>query len=335
MSRDPAEMALVTGATGMVGAALVRMLVETGERVRILRRTDSSLELLGGAAGAVEHAVGDVTDGESVREAMQGIARVWHSAALVDLGGAGAERRLFDVNAGGTANVVDAARDVGIARLVHVSSIAALGRAGDAGAMRGEETEWAPSTSNTPYARSKHAAELEVQRGVAEGLDAVIVNPALIFGRGRTGEGTMRIVERVADGRMRVSPPGGTCVVDAEDVALGLRAAMAHGTAGRRYVLCGENLAWTVILGTLAEAFGRPAPSRVVSARTLRTTAAVAESIARLSGTSPLLSRAQARSGAETYRYDNRRAVEELGMGFRPFRATARRLASDLRSGRG
>jgi dihydroflavonol-4-reductase len=331
MSGNPAETSLVTGATGLVGATLVRQLLAAGERVRILRRRTSPLDLLGDDAGMEEEAEGDVTDPYSVRDAVRGVSRVWHVAGLIDLGGAGAERRLFDVNAGGTAHVVDAALDEGVDRIVHVSSIAALGRAGASDAMIDESVDWVASPSNTTYARSKRAAELEVQRGVAEGLDAVIVNPALVFGRGRAGEGTMRVVERVASGGMRVAPPGATCVVDVEDVALGMRAAMARGTTGERYILGSENLTWMEALSTLAEAMGRPAPARAVSARALRSAALLAEGVARISRTRPLLSREQARAGAELYRYSNRKAVEELGLSFRPFSETARRLAEEMR----
>ena len=330
MSGSPAVTSLVTGATGLVGATLVRQLLGSGERVRILRRQNSPLDLLGDDAAHLEQAEGDVTDPYSVRDAVRGVSRVWHVAGLIDLGGAGAERRLFDVNAGGTAHVVDAALDEGVDRLVHVSSIAALGRAGASDAMIDENVEWVASPSNTAYARSKKAAELEVQRGVAEGLDAVIVNPALVFGRGRAGEGTMGIVERVASGRMRVAPPGATCVVDVEDVAMGMRAAMAHGTAGERYILGAENLTWMEVLSTLAVAMGRRAPARVVSARALKSAALLAEGVARISRTQPLLSREQARSGAESYRYSNGKAVAELGATFRPFSETARRLAEEL-----
>jgi dihydroflavonol-4-reductase len=106
---------------------------------------------------------------------------------------------------------------------------------------------------------------------------------------------------------------------------------MARGTAGERYIVCAENLSWKDLVSTLAEAFGRPPPARIVSARTLRFAALVAEGVARLGGTRPLLTREQARSGAETYRYSNRKATEELDVTFRPFRETARRLAEEMR----
>jgi dihydroflavonol-4-reductase len=322
---DAAELALVTGATGMVGAALVRQLVDSGRRVRILTRVPARLELLDGAR--VEMRTGDVTDAESVRAAVEGTTHVWHAAGLIELGGRRAERRLFEVNEGGTANVVDAALEEGVQRLVHVSSIAAIGRGVPTGDVIDEDTPWTTSAANSAYARSKRAAELQVQRGIAEGLDAVIVNPALIFGRGRPGEGTMRIVERVAAGQARVAPPGATCFVDVEDVAAGMRAAMERGRPGERYLLGGENLAWTDALGILARAFNRPSPRYVIPAGLLRAAAGAAEAVAALTRTSPSLTREQAHSASSTYRYSSRKALDELGVSFRPFAETAARLA--------
>jgi dihydroflavonol-4-reductase len=318
-------MTLVTGATGFVGSVLVRQLVEAGEPVRVLRRPTSRLDLLGDAAHHVEHAEGDVTDAGSVRAATRGVRRVYHVAAVVAFGPR-VRRRLQDVNVRGTAHVVDAAREAGVERLVHTSSIAALGRPAVPGGVIDEATAWVPSRQNTAYAASKRASELEVLRGVAEGLDAVTVNPALVFGPGRPGEGTMRLVERVAAGRVVVAPPGGTAVVDVEDVALGLRAAMAVGETGGRYVLAAENLPWTTVLGTLAEALGVAPPRWTLGPRALRWAGAVAEAAALLTGADPALTRATARTASVTYRYANRKAVEDLGLSFRPFAATAARL---------
>src|SRR5690606_8539607 len=107
------RMILVTGATGFLGSVLVRQLLAEGEAVRILRRASSSLDLLGEAAGRVEHALGDVTDAAAVREAMRGAERVYHTAAFVGFGGAKDAERLRAVNVGGTANVVNAALEEG------------------------------------------------------------------------------------------------------------------------------------------------------------------------------------------------------------------------------
>ncbi len=224
----------------------------------------------------------------------------------------------------------NAALAAGVGRLVHTSSIAALGRTETPGALLDESAVWTPSRANTAYAVSKRDAELEVQRGVAEGLDAVVVHPALVFGPGRSGEGTFALAERVAAGRVPAAPPGGTAVVDVEDVAAGLRLACARGQTGARYVLAAQNLSWTEILGTLARAAGAEPPRRTVPGWALTAAGALAEIGARVTRSEPALTRATARTSAATYRYDGTRATRDLGLAYRPFSETARRIAAAL-----
>ena len=320
-------MILVTGATGFLGSVLVRQLLAEDASVRILRRATSALDLLGDAADHVEHAIGDITDAASVDEAMRGVDAVYHTAAFVGFGGASDADQLHAVNVVGTANVVDAALAEGVGRLVQTSSQAAFGRPEKAIGVIDETSVWVPSKVNTAYARSKHQGELEVHRGIAEGLDAVIVNPATIFGPGRPGENTMEIVDKVRNGSMPAAPAGGTNVVDVEDVAAGHRAAMARGATGERYFLGSENLRWKAIFDTLADAFGVRGP-RIVLPPTL---ALLAGSLSEVAGTvtrsRPALTRETARISGQFYRYDNTKAQEELGVTFRPFRATAERIA--------
>lgn len=321
---------LVTGATGFLGATLVRRLVAAGTPVRILRRASSSLDLLGDAAGLVEHAEGDVTDWRAVRAAVSGTAQVYHAAAYVGFGGRKDREALMAVNVGGTANVVDAAREAGVDRLVHVSSIAALGRTLPPRRMIDETAVWRPSKANTAYAVSKHLAEMEVQRAVAEGLDAVIVNPALIFGPGRPGENTMQIAQKLREGTLPAVPAGGTCVVDVEDVAAGMERAMAHGRTGERYLLGGENLLWREILGQLAEVLGVEPPRVTLTRRPALALAAASAAWAALTRTRPLITFETARTASAVYRYDHTKAVEALGCTFRPFPETAARVAAVL-----
>jgi dihydroflavonol-4-reductase len=319
---------LVTGATGLVGSVLTRQLVAGGARVRILRRESSRLDLLGDAAGRVDHAVGELEDARSLLRAMEGIDQVYHTAAAV---GPRTDRQtLRRVNVEGTGNVVNAALRAGIDRLVHTSSMAALGDGPPTGEPITEEAEWERAPRQSDYARSKHDAELEVHRGIAEGIDAVIVNPALVFGVGRAGENTRRIVDAVRRGWLPGVPPGGTSVVDVEDAAVGHRKAMMRGATGRRYFLGSENLSWREIVETIANAFGVEPPRRTLPRRLLTAGAALAESVAFVTRTRPVLPRSAARAAVETRRYSNERAKRELGCTFRPFAATARRIAAVL-----
>ena len=320
-------MILVTGATGFVGSALVRRLVTEGADVRVLRRASSSLDLLGDVD--VEHAVGDVTDPDTVWAAMNGVEVVYHVAAVVAFGRR-ARERLRRVNVEGTAHVVDAANAASVRRLVHTSSIAALGRPERPGGDLDETAVWTRSTANTDYARSKHDAEREVQRAVAEGLDAVIVNPALVWGPGRSGEGTFALAERIAASRMPLAPPGATGVVDVEDVAAGLCLACAHGATGERYVLSGASLPWLEIVDTLAHATGARPPRGTAPSWALGMLGALAEAGALATRSDPAVTRATARSASAAYRYDGTKATRDLGLHYRPFTETAARIAMAL-----
>jgi dihydroflavonol-4-reductase len=320
---------LVTGATGFIGSVLTRQLVEAGVDVRILRRDTSSLDLLGKYAERVDHAVGDLTRARTLYDAMQGVDRVYHVAAKVSFA-PGDREAVRRVNADGTANVVNAALEAGVDRLVHTSSMAAFGRPATPDGLIDETTSWQGASHRSAYARSKRRAELEVHRGIAEGLDATIVNPSLVFGVGGPDTNTRRIVDAVRSGWLLAVPPGGTNVVDVRDVAAGLRAAMQQGETGRRYFLGSENLTWMVLASTLAEAFGVALPRRTVPPWLLRAGSTVAEGVATITRTQPFLSRSTARTASRTYRYDNTRAREELDCTFRPFEATARHIADAL-----
>lgn len=320
---------LVTGATGFIGSVLTRQLVEAGVDVRIFRRDTSSLDLLGKYAARVDHAVGDLTRARSLYEAVKDVDRVYHVAAKVSFA-PGDRDALRRINADGTANVVNAALEAGIDRLVHTSSMAAFGRPAEPDGVIDERTSWQGAPHRSAYARSKRRAELEVHRGIAEGLDATIVNPSLVFGVGGPDTNTRRIVDAVRSGWVLAVPPGGTNVVDVRDVAAGLRTAMKRGETGRRYFLGSENLSWAALAGTLAEAFGVDPPRRTVPGWLLTAGGVVAEGLSVITRTQPFLTRSTARTASRTYRYDNTRARTELDCSFRPFEETAYHIADEL-----
>ncbi|MFQ5571144.1 MAG: SDR family oxidoreductase [Rhodothermales bacterium] len=321
---------LVTGATGFIGSELTRQLLAQGREVRILRRAASRLDLLGEAARHVDHAVGDVTEPHSLLKSMEGVRQVYHAAAYVGVGGHRDQALLHRVNVVGTANVVNAALKTDIERLVHTSSIAALGRPEQRDTRIDETIPWHSSRLNTAYAISKHNAELEIHRGIAEGLDAVMVNPSLVFGVGRPGENTRQIVEKVRDGRLPAIPTGGTNAVDVQDVAAGHLRAMERGKTGERYMLSSENLSWKTLIETLAGALGVSPPRFTLSPGAALAFASLSEGMAFVLRRPPRFTREIARQTARSYTYDNRKAVAELGCSFRPFAATAARIAEAI-----
>ena len=238
------------------------------------------------------------------------------------------------VNVEGTANVVDAAIATGVDRLVHTSSIAALGRPEDGNfGVIDESMKWRASKRNSHYARSKHEAELQAHRGVAEGLDVVMVNPSVVFGTGRPGELTMEVFELAQKGYLRWAPKGGVNVVDVEDVAAGHILAMERGQTGERYILGGENLSWRAIIEALAVATGKQGPRWALPNAPVMAAATLLEFVAWLTRTNPYLDRTTARMSSEFWRMSSDRAAQELGYASRPFVETARRMAAESRSG--
>lgn len=315
---------LVTGATGFIGSRIVHQLLAQGHSVRILRRRSSKMDLLGEAATQVEHATGDVTDPESVEDAVSGVDVVFHAAAIVNLGA----RHVRHANVEGTANVVNAALREGIKRLIHTSSIAAIGRFANQGGSVVETAEWQPGKLNTPYAISKREAELQVYRGIAEGLDAVMVNPTLVFGPGRKHQNTSLIARYLQEGRLKVYPKGSVNVVDVDDVAAGHIRAWQRGRTGERYILGSENLSWNSVLNVLADALGVARPRWPLPLSLALATGAAIELSSKLTGRSPLFTRALARSNAYPWSVSNDKAVRELNCTFRPFAETAQRVAT-------
>lgn len=319
---------LVTGATGFLGSTIARVLLDNGHSVRAIHRSSSTFDLLDDdVRERIDWRLGDVLDPESLEAAMEKVDGVIHAAAYVGFDGRRGEEKLFQINVTGTANTVDAALATGVQRLVHVSSIAALGRSVDQTECLDETAQWKDSSLNTAYAISKYRAEMEVQRGVAMGLDAVIVNPSVIMGPGRLGENTMQIAEQLLDRKLPFRPKGGTNIVDVEDVALGCLAAYNKGQSGQRYVLSGHNLLWRDILQSLADSLCVKAPKNSLPNGLLVFAGALFELGSYITHTNPLLTRETARLSTSVSCYNNAKARKDLSCAFRPFEETADRVA--------
>ncbi|MDA0378440.1 MAG: NAD-dependent epimerase/dehydratase family protein [Bacteroidetes bacterium] len=322
----------LTGATGFLGSWTLRHLLAQGHTVRAIRRPSSSLDLVADVADEVTWLEGDVLDPEALEAGMQGAEGVIHAAAYLGFEGKRSQDRLMEVNVGGTAMVVDAALQAGVTRMVHVSSIAALGRTEDMTHCLDESAEWRDSPMNTGYAASKYRAELEVHRGVAMGLDAVMVNPSIIMGVGRLSENTMQIADRLAQRKLPFRPKGGSSVVDVRDVATGILQAFLSGKSGQRYILAGHNLSWETILETMGDALGVVPPRKTLPRPVMMTMAGLFEFGSFISRRPAVLTRENVRLSMSVSCYDNARSRAELDMTYRPFQETAMWIAKGYRS---
>jgi dihydroflavonol-4-reductase len=247
--------AFVTGGTGFIGGAVVRRLLAAGHQVRALVRPASTSRQLDGLP--VEWVAGDLADGEALQHGMAGCEWVFHVAALYSYWG---HRRddFAQTNVEGTRRVLEAARLVGVDRLVYTSSIAVLGVHRDRTPAT-EETLGTLADRIGPYQRSKFLAE-EVARDYArQDLPVVIVNPSTPVGVGdHRPTPTGQIIVDFLNGRMFGYVDTGLNIADVEDVATGHLLAAERGQVGERYILGGENLTLKQVLDLLAEISGRP-----------------------------------------------------------------------------
>jgi len=245
-------MILVTGANGLLGSYLVRRLIDSGEKVRGLKRAKSDLSLLGDYAARVEWTEGDVTDIFSLEEAMKGVDKVYHLAALISMQSSDADKML-SVNAEGTANIVNAALSSDIKKLLYASSVAAFGRPEPAGRMIDENLDVKDSKDNFPYFKSKLYAEREIWRGVAEGLNAVIINPSTILGGGFWSMPPNALFEQLYKG-LPFYTSGVNGFVDVRDVVTVAMQLMDSDISAEKFIVSAENLPWNEVMWMAADA---------------------------------------------------------------------------------
>ena len=315
----PSMKILVTGATGFLGSHLTRLLVQTGHQVRVLRRATSPTRLIDDLE--LETAIGDVTDAAAVGRAIAGCEAVFHVAGLVSFWN-GDRAALHAVNVLGTRNVVEACLSHRVKRLIHTSSISAIGFAPDG--RPGDENipyNW----SRLPYCDSKRGGEEEVRKGIARGLDAVILNPGVIFGPGDLHFHSGAMVLQMAKGRIRFWFDGGCCTCDVGDVAAAHLAALSKGRSGERYILGGENFSWRALLQLIAETTGVPAPSRRISTPVLKLVAAGYRLKGLLTGRRPPITPEAIRISSVPVYFSSEKAKRELGYRASPFRESVKK----------
>lgn len=208
----------ITGATGLLGSHLARLLLRRGyTNIKAIRRPNSNMALLGDDADRIQWIHGDVFDIAALEEGMHDTDWVFHSAGMISYH-PGHAKQMQAVNAEGTANVVNNALKSEIRKLLHMSSVSVLARSGKYQNVT-EGTPWQSTSYTSNYGLTKHQAEIEIQRGIAEGLNASIVIPSIILGAGVWQDGSATIFHQIGKG-MPVYPRGQNGYVDVRDVAL-------------------------------------------------------------------------------------------------------------------
>jgi dihydroflavonol-4-reductase len=301
--------ALVTGATGFIGTALTRQLAERGDDLRLLVREGTSTADLD-AFGA-EVVRGDITDRRAVQRAVRGCERVFHVAGVTSLRADPA--RLFRINVEGTRTVMQAALKAGVERVVHTSSIAAVGPAPHGGTVD-ERHLFDGARLGIPYANSKREAEVEALRYAARGLPVVVVNPAHVLGWGDTHRSSTEIVRRFMLRRIPAYVDGAICTVDVEDVAAGHLLADERGEVGERYILGNRNFTFDRLFADLGRMSGIEPPAVKLPVWVALT---IAEGMERMPGPPPFTT-GEVRAVAQWWTCRNTKAKRELGWRPRP-----------------
>jgi len=304
------KTALVTGGNGFVGCHVVRALVARGDQVRVLVRRDSDVTALSG----VEHEtwIGDLRDFESIRAAAKGCDEVYHVAADYRLW-VQDERPMYAANVEGTKNVIAAAREAGVVRIVHTSTVGALGI--PHGGIGTEDTPVSIDEMVGPYKRSKFLAEQAALEAARSGAPIVIVNPSTPIGpRDLKPTPTGRIIVDFLNRRMPAYVDTGLNLVNVEHVAQGHLLAAQHGKIGEKYILGGENLTLAEMLGRLAALSGLAAPRVKLPYAVAFGFALGAEALARaVTHRPPRASLTEVRMARKKMWFDSSKAQRELG----------------------
>ncbi|GIW46490.1 MAG: dihydroflavonol-4-reductase [Deltaproteobacteria bacterium] len=247
---------LVTGATGFIGSHVARKLVQRGESVRILlRKTSKTLNIEDIDA---ERVYGDILDVDSIRKAIKGCDTVYHTAGLVSFRKSD-YKRLEDINVKGTVNVLSAALEAGVKKVVYTSSVAAIG-VNPNGGVANEDTPFTLEHMGIQYLNTKYRAEQEALRLYRQGLPVVIVNPSVVIGPGDVYLSSCGFIVWYCKKKFPGYMDGGINLVDVEDVAEGHILAAQKGRLGERYILGNKNLSIKEVFELLEKVTGIPAP---------------------------------------------------------------------------
>ena len=305
---------LVTGAGGFLGSHLARALAGRGDELRVLARRRSSLESLDGID--YERCSGDVTDRRAVRRAMEGVERVFHVAGRTSLRASDREA-VFDTNLRGARLVFEEALAAQVERVVHTSTVGAIGVA-KPGGTADETTPFEIGGLGDAYVNSKHEAELEAFRLAAHGLPVVIVNPTFVLGPDDPTGTSMGLVRRFLQRRIPAYVDGGLNIVDVRDVATGHLLADKKGQVGERYILGGRNFTFDRLFADLSRISGVAPPAlKLPAALALR-----GAELARRLRLPVAVSAEEIRSASQWWTYRNTKAKRELGFRPRPHEQT-------------
>ena len=307
-------MILVTGATGFLGSELVRQLLQNGQKVRALKRDSSKIPRILKDQDAIEWVNADLLDYYSLEDAVQGIDKVYHCAALISFD-PGNKKRMLKVNVEGTVNLLNVCVANNIEKFLHVSSVAAVGDS-KKGELITEKHHWELGAGQSSYSISKYESEMEVFRAAAEGLKTVIVNPAIIIGKEAGSEGSGQIFETINRG-LSYYPDGSFGYVDVSDVASAMIALMESNISNERFIVSAENWTYRDLFTEIATKLGKQPPKIAVQPWMLEFARLGAGIITLLTGKRYGLTKDTVRTAFKKQNYSNEKIKKALNLEFK------------------
>jgi nucleoside-diphosphate-sugar epimerase len=297
---------LVTGAAGLLGKELVLQLLSAGNHVRAVYHQTLLNDI---EHPQLEKVKGDLLDVMNVEEMMQDITQVYHCAGMVNFSSKH-KTRLYKINVEATVNVVNTALNAGVKKLLFVSSVAALDRMKTTESIN-EGMQWNKDTGGSMYGHSKYLGELEVWRGIAEGLNAVIVNPTIILGAGNWNTGSTAIFKKVYQG-LKWFTEGSTGFVDVKDVCKAMILLMESDIQAKRFIISAENKSFKDVLYLIADGFKKERPSKKVNSfiSTLAWRMEVIRSF--FTGSEPLITKDTAKASLAKVSFDNTKFLKQF-----------------------
>jgi len=310
-------MVAVTGANGLLGKYIIERLLQDQLRViAITRQPDDKKKI---SSDLITERYADITDPVALTEALQGASCVIHTAAYVSLN-PNASKKMIEINVNGTANVVNICLHLNIPRLIHISSVAALGKQKGITTIT-EESKWIAGDFNTDYAESKHMAELEIYRGLEEGLSIAIVNPSVILAPADWNRSSSKLFKFVWDEKPFYTE-GQFNYVDARDVSDLIFRLYKSRSSGQKYIASSGSVSFIDFFKKVAQRFNKKAPSININPFLIRVFAFLESIRCRITGSEPLMDSKALKNNREFFLYSNEKARNELKVTFRPLEET-------------
>jgi dihydroflavonol-4-reductase len=313
----------ITGATGLLGSCLIRELARQNVNIKALYRSEIPF-----THNNIEWIQGDVFDIVLLEEILNDVDEVYHCAGKVSFNPKD-RKQLFKTNVEGTANVVNASLNNNVKKLLHVSSVAALGRIRE-NTVINESMRWSPETSNSIYGESKYLGETEVWRGVEEGLNTVIVNPVIILGAGDWNSGSAAIFKNVYK-EFPYSSEGITGFVDVLDVATAMIKLMNSNISNERFIISNENISYKELFDMIAAAFNKKPPHKKITPLLAALVWRLEAIKSLITGKAPFITKETARTALAKVYFDNSKLLKALpSFKYTPLKISIERICKEI-----